>query len=620
MGLFGFGKKENEKKVFSPRVVICENVNEEILKIAKEYDLPISSLDFEILSYKTYIKLPGGDFVEADDSIRKEFEKDENLLNPECEIKQVYEVEIKKYVPDNNFELIGEMKVNELYTYAEFIISKNSIIRVNDIFDRVKKELNKKKVRNSLFIGFFDLMDEDIKKLQSIILVDERLNSDFKIRLCKGIDPIKSVEGKVIYHFRKNAEEVKKTLLYPVKEGEVVIEIVLPKEGKNGRNCKGEILLEKNPKDFDIPEILYDARTIEKKKEEGKILYIAKKDGYIIKEDDKFIIKDEMEVKQINIRTGDVKDAQNSDIKLKVKENDVLKEAIADNMVVETTELYVKGNVGKKAKIHVKKVEINGQTHQESQIKADEAEVNVHKGYLVAKKAKINRLEGGEVRADEVEVELALGGIIYAKNIKINNMLSHNKFYASEKIVICNQKGEENLLAIAPKRVLKDIDVEKLEKKIKTIEQNINIKTKEYNKLKKIYDENKVAMQEYKQIYLTNKKKNIKTSHVILKKLKEFQELVKNLEKIKNEILNLKDDKEHIIETLDYLQSGIYNAKILSNTNWKAFNRILFELIEPPVKYVYDTKGDEGKCGFKLKFTDDLIKIVKIKVKDDLCS
>ncbi len=619
MGLFNFGKKE-DKNEFTSKTVLCENVNNEILKIAKEYNIPISSLDFEILSYKTYIKFPGGDFSEADEKKREEFKKEEYLLNPECEIKQVYEIEIKKYIPKKNFELLGEMKVNDRYTYAEFIISKNSVLRVNDIYNMMKKELNKKKIKNSLLIGFFDLMNEDIKKLQSIILVDEKLNNDFTIRLCRGVEPVKSIEGEVLYHYKKNAKELKKTLLYPVKTGEILIEIILPKEGKNGRDCRGKIILEKTPKDFEIPEISFDSKTIEKRKEEGKIVFVSKKDGYIIKEDDKFVIKDEMEIKQINIRTGDVKNAQESDIKLKVKESDVLKEAIADNMTVETTELYVKGNVGKKANIKAKKLEINGQTHQESIIKADESFINVHKGRLNAKKAKINRLEGGRVEADEIEIDLALGGVVYAKKIKINNLLSHNKFFASEYIIICEQKGEENILAIAPKKVLKDIDIEEMEKKIKTIEQNINLKSKEYNKLKKIYLENKHAINEYKRMYLENKKKNVKTSHTIIKKIKEFQQLVKNIEKYKKEINLLTEDKKNILETLDYLQRGIYNAKILSNTPWKAFNRILFELIEPPVKYVYDTKGAEGKCGFKLKFEGDIIKIVKIKVNDDICN
>ena len=44
----------------------------------------------------------------------------------------------------------------------------------------------------------------------------------------------------------------------------------------------------------------------------------------------------------------------------------------------------------------------------------------------------------------------------------------------------------------------------------------------------------------------------------------------------------------------------------------------MFELIEPPVKFVYDTKEEDGKCGFKLKSEDEL-KIIKIKVKNDIC-
>ena len=103
-----------------------------------------------------------------------------------------------------------------------------------------------------------------------------------------------------------------------------------------------------------------------------------------------------------------------------------------------------------------------------------------------------------------------------------------------------------------------------------------------------------------------------------MKKLKEFKDLSDKIDSIKREINILKNEKENILNTIEYLQSGIFNAKILSATPWKAFNRIVFELIEPPVKVVYDTKGDEGKCGFKLKDGENL-KIVKIKVKDDIC-
>ena len=616
MGLF-FKKKKEDIKEFKPKIVLTENVNEEILKVAKEYNISYSSLDFNLLSYKTFIKFEeNSDFIEATKEDIERFLIKDNLVNENVEIKQIYEIEIVKYKIRDEFELIGEMRIDRDYTYAEFIVSKNSIIRINNIFDEVKKELNKKKIRNSLLINIFDLMDEDIKKLQNVIFIDGKLNSDFKIKLCKGLKPIKSIKGKVIYHFKKTKDE--KRLLYPVKQEDVIIEIILPKKGVNGRDCRGRIIKVDDVSNFSIPEVFFDEKSIERKVMDDRIFFIAKKDGYITKDDGKLIIKDEMEVRQINLKTGNVKDADKSDVKLHIKEKDVLKEAIMDNMVVETTELYVKGNVGNKAKVKAKKLKIEGQTHKNSKIITESGEINVHKGTIKAKKIKINRLEGGRVRADEVEIDIALGGEVYAKRIKINKMLSHNKFFASEEIRVCEDKGEENLLAISPKKVLKDIDPDKLQKKLQEIEQFIGIKSREFAKLKKIYDSIKDTMNEYKKEYLENKKKNIKTSSVIIKKLKEFKVLTDKMDSFKREIILLKKEKESILSTLDYLQSGIYNAKILSNSKWLPFNRIKFELIEPPVKIVYDTKGNEGKCGFKLKDEENL-RIVKIRINNDIC-
>ena len=617
MAFFNF-KKKVEKKEFQPKVILTENVNKELLKIAKEYDLAISSLDFKLLSYKTYIKFPDTDFLEADKESLEKFMIKENLLNEDSKIKQVYEIEIIKFKPSNNFELLGKMIVNSNYTKAEFIVSKNSVFNINNIYERVKEELNKKKIRNSLLINLFDLMDEDIKNLQNIIFIDEKLNNDFKIRLCEGVEPLKTVNGQIIYYF-KNYKSKEKKLIYPVREKENLIEIILPKEGQNGRNCKGEIIKVQKVKEFNVPNIEFDEKTIEKNINDERILFISKKNGYIVKDDGKFIIKDEMEIKQINIRTGNVENADKSDIKLKIKESDVLKEAIADDMRVETTELYVKGNVGNKAKIKAKKLEINGQTHKNSKILTEDAFINVHKGEVKTKKIKINRLEGGIVKAENVEIELALGGIVYAKNIKINKLLSHNKFFASKLIQICEVKGEENLLAISPKRVLKEIDIEAMEKRITEIDQYINVKKREYEKLKKIYLENKNAIEEYKKLYLKNKKNGKKTSPMVVKKLREFKELTNKMDDYKNEILILKKEKEYIKEEIEYLQSGIYKAKIISYSDWRAFNRIMIELIEPPVKFVYDTKEGDEKCGFKLKSEDEL-RIIKIKVKNDICN
>jgi hypothetical protein len=100
-------------------------------------------------------------------------------------------------------------------------------------------------------------------------------------------------------------------------------------------------------------------------------------------------------------------------------------------------------------------------------------------------------------------------------------------------------------------------------------------------------------------------------------KLKEHKILRENYQKLLQKLKNYENDKEELLEIIDNIQNAVYNAKIISLTPWRPFNRIEFDIIEPPISLKYDIKGDEGICGFKLKFFGEAPKIVKIKVKDD---
>jgi len=55
-------------------------------------------------------------------------------------------------------------------------------------------------------------------------------------------------------------------------------------------------------------------------------------------------------------------------------------------MEVEVSEIDVKGNVGAGAKVHAKRASIEGQTHKESKIYADDLTINIHKGIAVERK------------------------------------------------------------------------------------------------------------------------------------------------------------------------------------------------------------------------------------------
>jgi len=623
MGLFKFLKKnkKEEKKVDLPIVVTTEDVNKTIFDISKKYNIPVSLLDFDILSYKTYVKMGDGNLLELDEERKDMIKSEDFLLNEENEIKQVYEIKVKKAQTNDNLELIGEMQINENFTLANYILKPGSTIVYNPkLKEQIKDELNKKKLKNSLLIDLLDYdMEEDIEKVVSKIRILGSLEKEETIRLCKGIDSIPSIEGKVIYHYKKE-DSFKKELIYPAKEGDILVEIIKPKQGKNGRNCKGKIIKVLELEEFQIPEIKFDQKTIKKEEDENKTIYKALQNGYVY-EDELLIIKDEIEVKQINLKTGNVNDAKDANVRLEVKESNVLKEAIADNMVVETTYLNVNGNVGSSAKINAKEVTIQGQTHKKAFIKADKAFVNVHRGKLEAQEVEINRLENGFVKAKKVKINQTIGGEVIAEEVEIDILSSHAKIYGLKEIKIKKIKGNENYLAISPFKVIgEESNIGKIEKEIEELNRNINLKLKEYNQIENLLLTNKKSVEELKKIYILNKQKGIKTSFEIIKRIKKYNKMKEKASELQKVIDSSKNELNVLKETLHNLQNIIFNSKIISFSPWKEFNRVEFDLIEPPVKLKYDTKGSEGVCGFKLKDFGDSFKIVKIRVKDDSSS
>ena len=612
MGLFDIFKKHKTHKEFEEVVVDTENVPQELLKVSKEYNLPLSSLDFKLLGVETYLKLGETDFIHADAEALKMIENENFLIDEHNEIKQVYKIKIIKFT-SSELELNGQIKPNEFLTEVKFLFDANNC-NIND-FEKMLEELNKKKLKNNLLINLCDKqLRDDIERFLSMSALAKKENR-IEITLCKCLDVIKTIQGRVDYLYKKFKKEEENLYIYPVKKNDVLIKITKPKEGRNGRNCRGEVILAEKLKEFEIPEIEFDRDSIKKVEDEEFILYVAIRDGYVVVDDGKYAIKDQLEVRQVNIKTGNIKGADESDVKMKIKESDSLKEAVADGMVVESAELQIKGNIGNKAKVKAKELTIEGQTHQNSKILAINAHINVHKGYLKAKNVTINSLENGLVIADTVHIKRALGGEVRAKEIIIDTLLSHTKVYGLTLIKIEKLKGEENLFCISPKKVLKTLDVKELEKELEEVRQNINLVKKQKNKLLEVINQNKKAYMELKKIYSENKKKGVKTSHSVLMKLKKYQELNKKAAAYNEKIENLKLKEEEILQTIDNIQNALYNAKIVNCSAWSPYNRIEFELIEPPVTLKYDTQG-ESACGFKLKFTE-IPEIVKIKVDDD---
>jgi len=611
MGLFNvFKKKEETKEIqFTPQIVKTSNVAHSLNEIAKKYNLMLSTLDFDILAVDTFVKLnKETDFVLADEETLDLIKNKDLLLDEELEIKQSYEIRVRKVKFDNDFELVGKMVVDKDITHAKYIVSPASLlIYTPKLESKLLEELKKKKLKSGMLINteiFSSEFEEDIKKLVAKIRVLGGLENEYEIELCKSKTPIQPVKLEVKEHYKKHQTTDKKIkeLIYPIKKDELIIEIIKPKQGKNGRSCRGILIKVKEIRNNDIPEYKIND-DVTKKEDENSIIYVSNKNGYVYIKENVISIKDELEINQISLKTGNIKGAEDSDIRLEVKESGVLKEAIRDGMIVETTELIVKGNVGNGAKIKAKKLEIDGQTHKGSKILAQNAEINAHKGYLKANTALINRLEGGIVEARQVHISQAVSGKVIAKEIKIDVLGSHLTLIASELIEIENLRGSENKFIIDEAKVMnKEKYIKNLEEEYKELTISLKHHKEKFNSNKQTIFRNRETIEMIKEKIKHNRENNMPVNPSMIQKVKKFNDFVKFTKKIEEQIKKIIDKQKSIKDELHKLQNGVLLAKIISHSGFNEFNRIEFHLNEPPIKIVYDTKReDESKNIFMLK-------------------
>jgi len=112
-------------------------------------------------------------------------------------------------------------------------------------------------------------------------------------------------------------------------------------------------------------------------------------------------INTDMDVGEISFKTtGSLNSGVDSDVSLHVSETDLGKDAIGTDMSVEVTEIDIDGNVGSNARVVALRATVAGQTHKTVCLKADDLDINIHKGKAYGKNIKVIRLEHGKIDGD----------------------------------------------------------------------------------------------------------------------------------------------------------------------------------------------------------------------------
>jgi len=593
----------NTSSISIPSIIVrTSNVAKELLSVADSHKVSIKKLDFRVLETQTFIRLlsDGEDWIELSQQEIDDI-SDDMYLNPKFEIKQIHEIEIYSLLESEQASTLdlsigGNATLCKIY----LTIKAGTVVTYSETFERDFFELiKKKKLRANLLIGMFDsMMHSNFSDLMAKIRVHRKYLFEVHERylVAESLEPLATINDKLILHYdakRKNMDAAgridysKRGYIISVVENDLLIEYIKPFKGEIGRNCRGEIMLPKEPliryePTFTVSEKI---KLIDTPKNSE---WRAAVGGYVTFEGGMYDIKTEIDVKEISFRsTGSIETQLDADVSINVKEKDVLKDAIGTGMEVKVNTIHIEGNIGPEAKVTAHKATVEGQVHSSATICADELSINIHKGTAYGKEIHITRLEHGTVEGDRVFITQAVGGKVRAKEIVIEILGSHVKLTASKRIEIKKLQGGENVFTIDP---LLNRSRESLEKELALMNGAKKVLDKSERELleyERTMKENEGAFEEIKKKLVHYKQNSIKIPIVYAQKYQQFQLFRHKFEALQKEHTAKLDRFILLNEEYIALQNEIFDARIINHDRWNNYNEIIFKLIDPSIDVTY---------------------------------
>ena len=616
-------QKNTKNKTFKHVVLRTHDIPHALKEISANFNMPITSLDFRLIDTRTFIKMDEKEeWTEVEAGDWEQFNTTEILLNPNFQVKQDYEVEIKKYKEEPwEKDLILQIAANREKTRIVATIKKGSILLPDErLTEKIRDAIHKKMVKAGMLIGLWDLdFGETLDALVAKAVVEGSLKIEedvaFDVAKCHAAVP--AVDDKLLLLYKQKQEPNEKNgridfsrrgFIHAVEAGEILIEYIKPRPGRPGRNCQGVYVPVEEPKETQKPDFSV-SENITVEETEEKILYRAAKGGYVVFEDGKYDIRDEMEVEEVSFKTtGSIDAGVETDVKIHVQEKDSLKDAIGTGVEIEATDIKVEGNVGASAVVQAESVEIGGQTHQSSKIFADRARVNVLRGFLKVKEtAKIGRIEGGSVIAKRAEVGQMIGGEIRAMEVSVKVIGSNAKIYAVSSIDLDDMRGENNKLVIDAAEIEAYHDeIKSLEERIASLEEELEKLNEKLNEKMELFQKSESAVRTLKQRIVEDKRRGIPPKPAFMAKIRQFQKLAEKIADLKAEKAELVSGIEESKTLLAGYQDMMVSAVVRNKGAWKEYTLVEYHLLTPAVTLEYrPVPGAEGEEIYLEKVDDE---------------
>ncbi len=575
--------------MFTPIIQLSTNVMSDLQEIANTHRIPLDDLDFDLLSYTTYYKgtvdeewqsLNGNDLL----AITTESE----IRSAIFLIRQEYQLRFRPFKPHPYLDLRFTIASDKYKTKVVAIIDPASTIPLKKgIQEWIKNAINNKQLRHGLLLGLYDQnLDKEINRFLLKIQKEGPIKTPYRLPIGEFFPAIAPTNDSIILHFKQNRES--KSFIDGVEPGELILEYIFPKHGRNGRGCDGSYIEVPDPTIRYASYIVIDEETIYSEEDSGSIRFFAKVSGFVERKKGAFTISQELKLDTANFKkTGSIETGIDKNISLKVKQNVASEDSVGVGVNIDVQKLDVSGTVGGNAKIQACELNIGAQTHRDSQINVTEiATIHLHRGNLKAKEANITILETGKVEADIVRVNKMVGGEIIAREVHVDVLYSNARINALESITIGLIEGEGNNLIINPHAIESYHEkIAALESEIKEKTSRLQIESKEFISRQIAFKDKNARIKQIQQRVIAAQQNGgdaMKADRV-------------RLQQYKAEAESLKTSHEHLKTSEEYLNtlkqdlSKLYeadlHASVTHNGTYNGKTRIIF--IDPKTHQEY---------------------------------
>lgn len=606
-------------QLFEPIVVKgCSDVRAEIQKIIDLYALKSDMVNFDILGIATLHRgEKKKDFSLLQEDERNAILGDDGVYEKnDFEIKQVYDVLLRAIKNDELMPFVT-LHIDSMCYEMSLELKAGITIGEDDIFfNKLYEEITRQKVRQNIIVRIFGEQIKTeinyLKDLFSHLGIQGKLEETRRVVIgrCNGFMPEIHANFRFLLQEEWNKESGQSVdfASYAAKNGELVGISVKPQAGASGRNLKGEYIpMQKRGdseggenKELGAVKIRFKDGEFREEEKESGIEYYVLQDGFVSMGEGELRIITDMNFPEVSLRkNGSLLGGKSRGFVLEVSCADPNQDAVGASIILEASELKIYGSVAENAQIIANKAEINGQTHQSSLIRANELNIDIHKGKAFGEKIHINRFELGEVCGEEIFIEQANGGTIFGRAIHINALHSHTKISLSQELCIKSMNGGGNRFCITSRASFKaQEEVAYAEKKIDSNIKEMNTMLAVFNKDLALVRKTKPVVEKIKKIMEENKRSNKPNERNITESMAQYVILLRRTKYLKERLLYLQNESRELQSKLENLEAQTQEAKIKSEGKWIQENEFVYECHFPESKDILIlTEGEEVDIG-----------------------